>query len=109
MQHPHAGMMKKMKEQEVLGVVPKRKAVPRCYSPERPTGSVVPLLAVGSTLVGWIAAATAQSTEAGLWIRPRGTALTEEFICARGNRRSSLHAYVSKKASDFVLRTTSVM
>lgn len=84
-----------------MGLVPERKVVHRHYSPECPTGAVVFLVAVGSTLVGCIAAAATQSTETGLWIRPRGTALTEEFICAGGNRRSALPACVSRKASGF--------
>lgn len=63
-----------------MELVPERKVVRRHYSPECPTGAIVSLVAAGSTRVGWIAAAaTAQSTETGVWIGPRGTALTEEF------------------------------
>lgn len=63
-----------------MGLEPKRNGVHRHYSPECPTGAVVLLVAVGSTHVGWTAAAAAQSTKAGIWIRPRGAALTEKFI-----------------------------
>ena len=83
-------------------MVPKQKAVGRCYLPECPTGAIVLLVAVGSTHVGWLEADPAQSTEAGLWIRPRGTALTEEFICTEGHQRLAFPACVDKKASDFV-------
>ena len=82
--------------------MPKRKAVGRYYLPERPTGAVVLLVAVGSTHVGWLEAASAQSTEAGLQIRPRGTALTEEFICIGGHQKLAFPACVGKKASDAV-------
>lgn len=85
-------------------MVPKQKAVGRCYLPERPTGAVVLLVAVGSTHVGWLEAASAQSAEAGLWIRPRGTALTEELICTGGHQRLAFPACVGKKASDFVAK-----
>lgn len=96
-------MTKKVERQEVQGVGAKEEGGDSQYSPECPTGAVVPLVAVGSTRAGWVAASAAQSTQAGLWIRTRGTALTEEFICAGGNRRSTLHACVSEKAADFVL------
>lgn len=85
-------------------MVPKRKAVHRHYSPECPAEAIVSLVVVGSTGVGWAAATTAQSAETGIWVRPWGTALTEEFICAGKHRRSALLAHVSKKASDFVPR-----
>lgn len=84
-----------------MGLVPERTVVHRHYLPECPTGAVVFLVAVGSTLVRCTAATATQSTETGLWIRPRGTALTEEFICAGRNRRSALPTSVSKKASGF--------
>lgn len=87
-----------------MGLVPERKVVHRHYSPECPTGAVVFLVAVGSTLVGCIAAAATQSTETGLWIRPRGTALTEEFICAEGNRRSVFLPVLAGKPQVFVPR-----
>ena len=54
--------------------------------------------------VGWLEAASAQSAEAGLWIRPRGTALTEELICTGGHQRLAFPACVGKKASDFVAK-----
>lgn len=76
----------------------------RHYLPERPTGAIVSLVVVGSTSVGWVAATTAQSTEPGIWISPRGTALTEEFICAGKHKRLALPANVNKTASDFVPR-----
>lgn len=95
--------MKKVERQQVQGVGAKEKGGDSHYSPERPTGAVVPLVAEGSTRVSWVAASAAYSTQAGLWIRTRGTALTEEFICAGGNRKSTLHACVSEKAADFVL------
>lgn len=100
--------MKTVKGQKVHWVGAKAKLVDRCYSPEGPTEAVVPLVAVGGTGVGWLPtdAATAQSTETGLWIRPRGTALTEELICTGGQGRSAFPAFVGKKASDFVLKLT---
>lgn len=64
-----------------MGSAPQRKVARRLDSPECPTGAIVSLVAAGSTRVGWVAAAaaTAQSTETGVWIRPRGAALTEEL------------------------------
>lgn len=85
-------------------MVPKRKVVHRYYLPECPAEAIVSLMVVGSTGVAWAAATTAQSTELGIRVRPRGTALTEEFICAGKHSRSALLTYVSKKASDFVPR-----
>lgn len=90
MQQPDPGVMEKMKGKRFTGLVPKRKVLHRHYLPEGPAEAIVSLVVVGSTGVGWAAATTTQSAETGIRVRPRGTALTEEFICAGKHRRSAL-------------------
>lgn len=84
MQQPEAGMMEKVSGQEMYWVGAKRKVVHRHYLPESPIGAVVSLLAVVSPHVGRTAPATTQSTERGIRVRPRGTTVTEELICEKG-------------------------
>lgn len=87
-----------------MGSEPKRNVVHRHYSPECPAGAEVLLMAVGSTHVGCTDAAGTQSTETGIWIRPRGAALTEKCICAGGNRRSAYLPVLARKSQIFAPR-----
>lgn len=54
------------------------------HSPEGPGVAVVPLIAVGRTLVLARFVANAQRAEAGARVRPGGTALTKELACEEG-------------------------
>lgn len=57
---------------------------------------MIPLVAVGSTHVGWVVTTSTQSTEAGVRIRPWGAAVTEELICEEGQTESALPVMAGK-------------
>jgi hypothetical protein len=68
-------------------------------SPESPRVAIICFFIVGCTF----ARANTQITETGIFLIPRGTALTEKFICVEDKRKSALPGLI---LGAFIYHTT---